>query len=90
MNIGAMQWETLRAALGWTGSEEEYERGLRILAAPTYYPVLCSWCHAEGIRNRTGWSTVEGSSRICERHAQQMRAEVGDQRSDEAEPARAA
>ena len=39
---------------------------------PTYYPVYCKWCEAEGIENRIGRSVVEHSHGICEHHAEKM------------------
>ena len=37
------------------------------------YPILCAWCEREGKRTVVGWSTVEGSHGICERHERELR-----------------
>ena len=47
-------------------------RGYAVASGPTYYPMYCSWCLAEGRLNRTGWSVAENSSGICIEHSEQM------------------
>lgn len=39
------------------------------------YPVECAWCRTErGVQSIVGWSTIEGSHSICERHATELNA----------------
>ena len=39
------------------------------------YPVECAWCRTErGVQCIVGWSTIEGSHSICERHATELNA----------------
>lgn len=48
--------------------------------SPTKYEVLCPWCQAKGRRTRVGWSTVEGSSGICDECLGDLREEAGMER----------
>lgn len=40
------------------------------------FPVFCPWCLAEGRSAISGWSSIKGTSRICERHDREMKNEI--------------
>ncbi|MDY7035547.1 MAG: hypothetical protein SV375_05210 [Thermodesulfobacteriota bacterium] len=40
------------------------------------YPQTCSWCEKEGIVTIVGYTSIEGSNRICDRHAREMEEQV--------------
>ena len=44
---------------------------------PVYHPILCAWCDKEGRRTVTGYTTIIGSTGICDRHNREMRREAG-------------
>jgi hypothetical protein len=77
MNVAEHQWQNLKAAIKWPGSETALLAGLRALKRPTYYPVLCAWCEAEGVRTVLRYTTVEHSSGICKGHLAQLNAQWG-------------
>ena len=37
-----------------------------------FFPVVCAWCEARGIRTVVGYTTVYGSHGICNECAEQM------------------
>jgi hypothetical protein len=44
---------------------------------PEYrFPMTCPWCDKEGVYTVVGYTTVEGSSGICEVHHAKMRREI--------------
>uniref|UniRef100_A0A6M3ITM3 Uncharacterized protein n=1 Tax=viral metagenome TaxID=1070528 RepID=A0A6M3ITM3_9ZZZZ len=43
---------------------------------PTWFPVYCAWCQAEGILTRVGWKDCENSSGICARHYREAMREL--------------
>ena len=86
-SYASQQWEEMNKILKFPGTAEEFETGLRVLAAPTYYPMMCAWCRADGVETRVGWTTVEHSDGICRRHKEEMREQCGLQRENRGEAA---
>lgn len=86
MNVAEHQWQNLREALKWRGSERALEVGLLALATPTYYPRLCAWCEAEGMRTIVGYTTIEHSSGICAEHLAQLNAESSKLKAEQKHP----
>lgn len=85
-DLASHQWQNLKAGLKWKGSERALEAGLRDLSTPTYYPKLCAWCAAEGVRTVTGYTTVERSSGICGRHLAEVNAELETRNAEPEQP----
>ena len=87
-SIAAIQWRNLAEGLGWEGTPAELGAGLARLKqraayrrgrydeVPTYYPVMCAWCQAEGSETRTRWTTVEHSHGICEACEKELMSQI--------------
>ncbi|SPD73785.1 hypothetical protein PITCH_A1970004 [uncultured Desulfobacterium sp.] len=54
------------------------------LSSPKKYPVYCPWCKKEGRTTLVAMSTVEYSSGICKKHADELRKQAKEQAAHQA------